>query len=77
MVGDPSDRAKQGPGVGEEGDGVGGELERQPCLLDHLHLALSRLLLLRLEKTLVLLDYRSRLLEYGLGLRKHVLRLLQ
>ena len=46
-------------------------------MLDHLHLALSRLLLLRLEKTLVLLDYRSRLLEYGLGLMKHVLRLLQ
>ena len=77
MVGDPSDRAKQGPGVREEGDGVGGELERQPCLLDNLHLALGSLLLLRLEKTLVLLDYRPGLLEYGLGLRKHVLRLLQ
>ena len=74
MVGDTSDRAKKGSCVGEKGDRVGGELEGEASLLDHLHTWLPLRLL---ENALVLLDYCLRLLEYSLSLRKHVLGLLQ
>ena len=77
MVGDAPDGPEEGSGVGEEGDRVGGELEGEPRLLDHLHPRLPLGLLLLLENALVLLDYCLRLLEYSLSLRKHVLRLLQ
>ena len=72
MVGDTSDRAKKGSCVGEKGDRVGGELEGEASLLDHLHTWLPLRLL---ENALVLLDYRLGLLKDSLG--EHVLRLLQ
>ena len=71
MVGDTSDRAKKGSCVGEKVDRVGGELEGEASLLDHLHTWLPLRLL---ENALVLLDYRLGLLKDSLG--EHVLRLM-